>query len=98
MFRILIDRFPDHPLAQRSIARLGSNYSKIAWYEKAAEKFEQYARKYGGENDAFDALSEAVFYRKGIGDDKQAIANTNYFIRSYGSRRGSFSRPEKGTM
>ena len=92
MFGILMRRFPKHALAQRAIARLGRNYAKIAWYDKAAQMFEQYARKYAGEKDAFGALSEAVFYRKGIGDDKQAISDTKYFVSTYGGRKGFFTR------
>ncbi len=83
VFGILSKRFPNSKVTQRAIARLGKAYAAIAWYDKAAEKYELYAKKFGGEEDAFQALSDAVFYRKGIGDDDKAIADTNFFIKQY---------------
>ena len=32
----------------------------------------KYAKKYAGEKDAYDLMNDAVFYRKGIGDDDKA--------------------------
>ena len=87
MFETLSQQFPDAELTQRAIVRLGNNYGAIAHYDQAAERYETYAREYGGEEDAPEALSNAVFYRRGIGDDQQAIENTRFFIRQYGSDR-----------
>ena len=32
-------------------------------------------------------MSDAVFYRKGIGDDDKAIADTKYFIDTFGTKK-----------
>ena len=32
-------------------------------------------------------MSDAVFYRKGIGDDDKAIENTKYFIKTFGAKK-----------
>jgi TolA-binding protein len=70
----------------RSVARLGVAYSRIAYYGEAAKYLELYYSKYAGVKgqkdlkDAKDALSDAVFYRKGIGDDAQAIKDTTAFV------------------
>lgn len=83
MFNILSQRYPDKPVTQKAIARLGYIFGRVAWYDKAAEKYEEYARRFGGEKDAFDALSQAVFYYKGIGEDDKAIKSTTFFIKQY---------------
>lgn len=87
MYNLLGSRYPDAKVTQRSVVRLGDIYARVAWYDKAATKLEYYAKKFGGEKDAFKALGNAVFYRKGIGDDEQAIKDTRYFIKQYGKRK-----------
>ena len=87
MFETLSQRFPDSKLTQRAIVRLGNNYGAIAYYDQAAERYETYARRFGGEDDAPAALNNAMFYRRGIGHDEKAIENTRFFIRQYGSNR-----------
>jgi hypothetical protein len=62
---------------------MGSAYGSIADYEKAAQKYEIYSRRYGLEKDAADALQDAVTFRKGLGMDKEAIANIQSFIKKY---------------
>src|SRR5690606_6333968 len=59
----------------------------IAFYDRAAEELEAYAKKYAGEKDAHDAMSDAVFYRKGIGDDAKAIEDTKYYIKTFGRKK-----------
>lgn len=83
----LMNMFPSSPHAQKALARLGNNFARVAYYEKAAAKLEAYAKRFGGEDDAYQALSDAVFYRKGIGDDDLAIADTEYFIKQYGKKK-----------
>ena len=85
MFNLLEKYYPNSKITARAIARLGKAYGDIAFYDRASEKLEQYAKKYAGEKDAYDAMSDAVFYRKGIGDDDKAIDDTKYFIKTFGS-------------
>ena len=87
VFGILSKRFPNAKATQRAVARLGKAYAAIAWYDEAATKYEFYAKKFGGEEDAYQALSDAVFYRKGLGDDDQAIKDTTYFIKQYKKKK-----------
>jgi TolA-binding protein len=88
MFDQLSTRFPSTPRkrnenTEKAIVRMGNLYGAIAHYKQAAEKYEEYARKYGGEADASAALSNAVLYRRGIGDDDQAIKNIEFFVKQY---------------
>lgn len=87
VFNQLSRIFPDSKHTQKAIARLGHNYGQVAYYREAAEKLEEYARRFGGEKDAYEALWDAVFYRKGIGDDDEAIKDTEFFIKQYGKKR-----------
>lgn len=86
MFSKLADLYPDSKQTAKAIAKLGNNYGAIAYYDKAASRYEEYAKKYAGEKDAFDAMSSAVFYRKGIGDDAKAIEDTKFFIKTFGAK------------
>ncbi len=83
MYGILDQKFPKSTRNQKALVRMGSAYGSIAHYQKAAEKYEEYARRFGGEKDAPDALQNAVTYRKGIGQDKEAIADIDKFVRQY---------------
>jgi TolA-binding protein len=87
MFNLLEKYYPKSKITQKAIARLGKAYGDIAFYDKASEKLEQYAKAYAGEKDAFDAMNDAVFYRKGIGDDDKAIADTKFFIDTFGKKK-----------
>ncbi len=80
-------RFPASKVAARALARLGNVYARVAYYDRASANFEEYARKYAGQDDAFAAMNDAVVFRKGLGHDQQAIDDTTYFIRTFGARR-----------
>lgn len=83
VFNILAQRYPKEKVTQRAIARLGYIYGRVAWYGRAAAKLEEYARRFGGEKDAYKALNDAVFYYKGIGEDEKAIKSTEFFVKQY---------------
>jgi tetratricopeptide (TPR) repeat protein len=86
MFGKLAELYPDSKQTAKAIAKLGNNFGAIAYYDKAATRYEEYAKKYAGEKDAFDAMSTAVFYRKGLGDDAKAIDGTKFFIKTFGTK------------
>jgi tetratricopeptide (TPR) repeat protein len=87
MYETLQKLFPSGKLAARALARLGNVYATTAQYREAAEQLESYAGKYAGEPDAYGAISDAVQFRKGLGDDKQAIADTEKLIATFGANR-----------
>jgi tetratricopeptide (TPR) repeat protein len=86
-YNLLEKYYPSSKLTARAIARLGKAYGDIAFYDNAASKYEQYAKKYAGEADAYALMSDAVFFRKGIGDDAKAIDNTRYFIKTFAAKK-----------
>jgi tetratricopeptide (TPR) repeat protein len=86
-FNLMARYYPSSKLMPRATGRIGKAYGDVAFYDKAAERLEEYAKKYAGEKDAYEAMSDAVFYRKGIGDDAKAIANTKFFIDTFGRKK-----------
>ncbi|HUS29742.1 MAG TPA: tetratricopeptide repeat protein [Kofleriaceae bacterium] len=84
MYGLLEQYYPQSPVLPRAIARLGKAYGDIAFYDRAADRLEQYAKKFAAEEDAHDAMNDAVLYRKGTGDDAKAIEDTKFFVRTFG--------------
>jgi tetratricopeptide (TPR) repeat protein len=87
MYETLGKLWPKSKLAARALARLGNVYATTAQYRESAERLEAYAASFAGEGDAYRALSDAVQFRKGLGDDKQAIADTEKFVAMFGARQ-----------
>jgi TolA-binding protein len=85
-YTLLQKYYPNSPQSKMALMAIGKAYGDIAFYDRSAEKLEEYAKKYAGEKDAYNAMSDAVFYRKGIGDDAKAIENTKYFIKTFGKK------------
>ncbi len=79
--------FPQSRLVPRALVRLASIYAAVANFPKAAEKLEMYARQHSGEKDAFDAMSDAYYYRSHTGEDAKAIADAQFLIKNYGNKR-----------
>jgi tetratricopeptide (TPR) repeat protein len=86
-FNLLQKYYPNSKQTAKAIARLGKAYGDIAYYDRASDKLEEYAKKYAGEQDAYDAMNDAVLYRKGIGDDAKAIDDTKYFVKMFATKR-----------
>jgi len=82
-------KFPRSSYAPAALARIGIIHGNVGDFELAARALEQYAMLYAGEKDASDAMRDAIFYRKAIGDDAKAIENTKYLIKAYGAKRPS---------
>jgi tetratricopeptide (TPR) repeat protein len=85
MYGLLEQYYPQSELLPKAIAHLGKAYGDIAFYDRAAERLEQYAKKFAKEKDAHDAINDAVLYRKGSGDDAKAIEDTKFFVRTFGA-------------
>ncbi|MCW5804514.1 MAG: tetratricopeptide repeat protein [Deltaproteobacteria bacterium] len=86
-YELLQKYFPRSTHTAKAIARLGNAYGSIAYYKEAAERLEEFAAKYGGEDNAYLALSDAVQFRKGIGDDAEAIKDGQLFLRMFGDKQ-----------
>jgi tetratricopeptide (TPR) repeat protein len=87
MFQTLQQYYGSSPLAAKGAARLGHTLGDLAKYADAAQQLEAYAKRYAGEPDAYDAMSDAVFYYKGTGNDTKAIENTRYVEQMWGKTK-----------
>jgi len=96
MILINDERFNKSEWAKRALYFIGQNYHAIALYEKAAEFYEAYAKKYSGEPEAPEALQNATFFRLGLGQDDKAIENALLFQKNYSS--GKMKRPAEVAM
>ncbi|MSP62027.1 MAG: tetratricopeptide repeat protein [Myxococcales bacterium] len=85
----LLLRRPASPLAPRALFQVARSYQTIAAYEAAAESYERFATTWPGERDAPAALVTAAFFRRGLGQTQQAIADTERLILGYGARPGA---------
>ena len=83
----LIKQKPDHALAKKALYEVGANYHALAWYSRAARYYEQFARRFPGEKEAPAALQNAIIFRIGRQELKEAEADARLFARSYGRRR-----------
>ncbi|MDD9933110.1 MAG: tetratricopeptide repeat protein [Myxococcales bacterium] len=98
---VLIDQHPDSKWTARARYLLGSNYHALAFYERAADHYEDFARRHPRDRghgcsaqereadlcpDASRALSNAIFFRLGLGDEGKAAESAALFERSYRRR------------
>jgi len=96
--KVLIDKYPESEWAKRAVFLIGANFHALAFYEMAADYYEQFASKYPKELGqdctdaekesgtcaiANDALQNAVFFRLGLGDEEKAVDDAKLFERNY---------------
>jgi len=84
---MVIKSFPRSKVAAKAIRESGAMYEQIAMYDRAAERLEDYAKRYAGERDAGDALAEAIRLRAALGDAVKQIEDTKLWIRTFGAKR-----------
>ena len=75
-------------IAKKALYQIGGNYQAIAVYDIAANFFEQYceATKFTGEF-ADKALNDAVVLRLGLGQDDEAIKDSDKFNKYFGAKK-----------
>jgi tetratricopeptide (TPR) repeat protein len=94
--QVLVERFPDRPLARPTLYQLGANYHALAIYPQAAEHYERYARNYPEDAPCSEpeiardrcprahvALETAVFFRLGLGEDERALEDARLYERIF---------------
>jgi tetratricopeptide (TPR) repeat protein len=99
--KVLIERYADSEQAKRAVYLVGANFHALAFYEQAADYYEQFARRFPGEDGssctdtereaglcaiASEALQNAVFFRLGLNQPDKAEADVRLFARSYKRR------------
>jgi TolA-binding protein len=79
-------------LAQKAMYQVGGNYHALAWYSRAADYYERFAKAFPGEKEAPDALQNAIVFRLGRAEYGKAKDNVTFFAKTYGRRRKYKSR------
>ena len=88
--KILIDpKYNLHTteLAKKSIYEIGGNYQAIAVYDEAAAWYEKYAGANPKAEKAPEALQDSVVLRLGLGQEDQAIKDSESFNKNFGSSK-----------
>lgn len=98
---VLVEKFPESPLAKRALYLVGANFQALALYPKAADYYETFATRFPGEDGkgcteaeragntcpkAADALQDAVFFRLGLGDDEKAVDDAKLYERNFSKK------------
>jgi hypothetical protein len=86
-FDRLIRSYPRSKIASRALARTAMLYADITQFDRAADRLEEYALKYAGEKDAYDAMSDAIYFRRALGDRAKTIEDTKYFVKTFGAKK-----------
>jgi len=96
--KVLIDKYPDSEWSKRGLFLIGANFHALAIYDTAADYYEQFAKKYPGEDGkkctdaektagtcaiAHEALQNAIFFRLGLGDEAAAVEDAKEFEKDY---------------
>jgi tetratricopeptide (TPR) repeat protein len=84
---ILVKSFPSSRLAAPAILQSGKLFEQIVMYDRAAERFEEYATRYAGARDAVDVLADAIRLRAALGDSAKQISDTRLLSRTFGLNR-----------
>lgn len=79
----LLDRFPQSDLAEPTLVALARTYAAIAYYDDAAERYEQYAQLYPNSKDAPEALQNAYLFRVGLDQTDAALRDLDEYERLY---------------
>ena len=74
------------PSAIKAIYEIGGNYQAIAVYDEAASWYEKFADEQPKDEKAPQALSDAVVLRLGLGQQDQAIKDSDNFQRQFASK------------
>jgi hypothetical protein len=81
-WNVFIKYEPSSKDAVEATRELGRAYEAGGFFDRAADSYETYAKKYAGEKDAKDLMTRAVCIRRQLGDTK-ADADANYLVRVF---------------
>ncbi len=83
----MIELYPDCEHSKKAAYFIGQNYHALQVFRLAAENYETFASKYSGEDEAPDALANAVMFYIGLGKYEEAWKAIKLFEKKYKSRK-----------
>jgi tetratricopeptide (TPR) repeat protein len=89
--RRLIETAPHDVLAAKSLFSLGRDLQRIYDFEGAATAYERFVTLFPGERDAPLALSTAMFFRQGLGQNDAAIADGELYVKLFPAKAAAIA-------
>ncbi|NLN63549.1 MAG: hypothetical protein GX146_11815 [Myxococcales bacterium] len=83
----MIERYPDCEHSKKAAYYIGQNYHALQNFSKAAENYVAFATKYTGEEEAPDAMANAVMFYIGLNEIDQALRTVSLYEKTYAKRR-----------
>lgn len=71
---LLVERFPQAPVARLALLALAHQYQAIARYDRAAAVMETYAKRHPDDKQTPELAVEAALLRAGLGQEAEALA------------------------
>jgi tetratricopeptide (TPR) repeat protein len=87
MRKLLRAKRPKSDLAPKALYFIGGNYHALAFYEEAAQHYEQFAKENKKDKDAPRALKYAILFRWGTGNINKMMRDVEDFIKAYHNNR-----------
>jgi TolA-binding protein len=87
--KILLDRHPDSKHAKDTLHYLAGSYQAVAYYDDAAQRYEEFASTYAKDDRSPDALQNAYLFRLGLGEDVKAAENLKKYEGVYKKKNPS---------
>lgn len=82
----MIELYPDCEHSKKAAFFIGQNYHALQVFPLAAQNYETFAKKYPGEEEAPDALANAVMFYIGLGKYDEAWNAVKLFEQKYKGR------------
>ncbi|MCP4605820.1 MAG: hypothetical protein GY847_35755 [Proteobacteria bacterium] len=83
----MIELYPDCEHSKKAAFYIGQNYHALQVFRLAAENYYDFAKRYPGEEEAPDALANAVMFYIGLGRYEQAWSAVRLYQRNYRAQR-----------
>ncbi len=83
----MIELYPKCEHSKKAAYFIGQNYHALQSFSMAADNYVSFAKKYSGEDEAPEALSNAVMFYIGLGKPDRAFSTVKTFEKNYSGRR-----------
>jgi tetratricopeptide (TPR) repeat protein len=83
----MIELYPNCEHSKKAAYYIGQNYHALQVFDLAAQNYSAFAEKYPGEEEAPEAMQNAVIFYIGLGEYEKAWKQVNLFENKYRSRK-----------
>jgi TolA-binding protein len=83
----MIELYPNCEHSKKAAFYIGQNYHALQSFKQAADHYRAFATKYSGEEEAPEALGNAVTFYIGLGETDEALKTVSIYEKQYAARR-----------